>query len=373
MNDVWDASVEDVLTACLRRRLGTDPEDRLLEVARGVDWQAVACRAIDERLGPLVYSELRCLEGVDEEAVALLEREHAHVAAANLVARRELEEIVEALGQVGIDALVLKGVALLADTYGSLASRPMRDLDVLIPPSRVEEALAVLVARGYKIVPALWGLGLIVEVSHEAQLHPAMPGKQMSIDLHWVLLGGDEFRSSKFMEWVWQRSRRLDDDGPLRGLSREAELLHHVGHLHLGHPGETRLLYDLAELVVRHCRQIDWDEVFVWARACRLETALRDTVANARSRWHFPLEPAFERLLRERVPRKDSYRAGGESLMYQRWDQLRRVSASVGWGRALRAYALPSRETMTVFHGAHDGLPLAAAHVRRWLRILQWN
>lgn len=57
--------------------------------------------------------------------------------------------VVETLAGQGIDSLLLKGAALVRTCYDDPALRPMGDVDLLVRPDQFDQALALLLARGW--------------------------------------------------------------------------------------------------------------------------------------------------------------------------------------------------------------------------------
>lgn len=71
-----------------------------------------------------------------------------HGFAASVAARELLGRLARTLGGAGIDVMPLKGVLLQLTIYEDPATRPIADLDALVPEARFDEALALLIADG---------------------------------------------------------------------------------------------------------------------------------------------------------------------------------------------------------------------------------
>jgi len=89
----------------------------------------------------------------------------------------------------GIDHLFVKGAALAAQTTGDPTSRGPGDVDVLISPDDVGDALGLLVARGWRPGPSY-----AVDRGSWAWRHQVRAGNEISLtgphghlDLHWRL------------------------------------------------------------------------------------------------------------------------------------------------------------------------------------------
>lgn len=69
---------------------------------------------------------------------------------ANQLAVRRIAAVLERLEAAAVPALVLKGFALAPLAYGDLGARPMEDVDLLVPPQRIEAATACLEPLGLR-------------------------------------------------------------------------------------------------------------------------------------------------------------------------------------------------------------------------------
>lgn len=119
------------------------------------DWSAVVRVATRHRITGLVAESLR-MAGVTlpQEAAARLSRREQQIVLQNLAFASETHRVLSGLDSAGVDALVVKGVALNLLAYGTLGLKEARDVDILIPPESIDAALAAMAALGYRrIIP----------------------------------------------------------------------------------------------------------------------------------------------------------------------------------------------------------------------------
>ena len=82
-------------------------------------------------------------------------------AARNLLLADELDRLVRALHQGGVDVVVLKGVPLTQRLFGRLDARPMLDNDLLVRRTDAQQARDVLTGMGYAARPHRTCTGLL--------------------------------------------------------------------------------------------------------------------------------------------------------------------------------------------------------------------
>jgi hypothetical protein len=105
----------DALTAATRAFLDSAPFSATALEAASADWRSTLTLAEQQRIAPLLYA---ALADCDVPAAVLARLRVAWVAAQRqyLLAACQLRDIVRALGDAGVPAVVLKGPAL-AETY----------------------------------------------------------------------------------------------------------------------------------------------------------------------------------------------------------------------------------------------------------------
>lgn len=133
----------------------------------------------------------------------------------NLSVQAAQQVVLKALSARRIDALILKGIALIDLAYPSFASRPTADVDLLVRKEDVPRAIGALATIGYRPMGKLPRL----QDFHEVTLAKAGDGDRPPpppIDLHWGLF------SERFSTHA-----RFDFDLPEEDLWRDANLKKH--------------------------------------------------------------------------------------------------------------------------------------------------
>jgi hypothetical protein len=134
------------------------------------------------RLLPLIYRRLAHLDA-DPRDLQHLKNVYRYEWYANQVLMRAAAGVLVQLRDAQIPTLVLKGAALQALHYRDAGTRPMQDVDVLVPTAAVHDAIDVLVDGGWR--PEYLQPHQRVGIHHSQSFsHP----DDCDVDLHWHAL-----------------------------------------------------------------------------------------------------------------------------------------------------------------------------------------
>ena len=176
--------------------------------------------------------------------------------------RNEAIEIARILNEIEVTPLFMKGGAYLAsDLYPDIAIREMSDLDVLVPPAKLDDCIAALNEHG---------IVQMADESHPRSHHHPQLGRTdlaVPIELHHAVLAyphGD-FLTSEEM----QASAICHDMHGVRFSvpSPTIGVLHNIAHAQLNdHDSlygrlDLRGLLDLAQLSNVYADEIDWSHI----------------------------------------------------------------------------------------------------------------
>jgi hypothetical protein len=271
------------------------------EVVGGLDgcaWDDVVETACREGVAPLLAWALE--EGGGPDGVPAGVRRELKAAWRTSVVRsvRMSRTLLDVLGTLSeppaIPVVLLKGAALAATVYPDPSLRPMCDLDLLVPPERIDDAVGRLRAEGYEDP----GPDLMHNLSRATHHHVHLrggPSDRRHVELHWTLAGGEGQRHGPDMGWFWDEIESFDSDLldaglapsslPLFVLTPTAQLLHVAAHLMLQHGGASSRLvwfYDVHRLVEQESGRIDWTELAGRARQFHWSAALAAALERAR-------------------------------------------------------------------------------------------
>ena len=249
--DFWPSPLNEAL---LHAGLGTDDE-----AVRA--WQSVQQQLdLDDiwdsevhRLLPLVHSRL--LEaGADDPDMPRLKGLGRRTWYENQILVQRTVPLLALLEDAGIATMLLKGMPLAFHHYDSPSLRPMRDVNVLVPTARRDEAIRLLAHEGWTGDPRYvsrfyGGCGL-----YDAE--------QQSLDLHWhlglpFLIPGYEERSD---EDFWAAAEPFTLGGVTTRMLCPADTLLHVC-VHgawSGSNASLRWIADTLTVIRRAGDDLDW-------------------------------------------------------------------------------------------------------------------
>lgn len=196
--------------------------------------------------------------------------------------KAELRAIVALLGSAGIQALLLKGFPLATLYYDDVGQRPMADLDVCVRPERFADAVALLLAGGFRRYdPEAPDREPAAEAALGFAAHATsfINDAGVELDLHHHVLMCAGWNGADDGLWADAQPFRLADRSVLT-LDPADHLLHVCLHGIVRNPvSPVRWVVDAAHLIDRAPGGLDWQRIHARARAfdCRgpLLAALR--------------------------------------------------------------------------------------------------
>lgn len=199
--------------------------------------------------------------------------------------------LVRALNAVGIEPMLLKGMALV---MGGVLPQPgqrwMVDIDILVPPDQVSAAVATLASLGYR-----------ARSRHAAPHHVAamaMAGSAGEVEVHFDMVP-PALQGALPTDAVWERAIRVEEDGLRYALPAPGDAVLHIA-LHGQHGNHVeplarialRHLADLAQMRVRHDPHLDWPALRHRARLAGRSFAFDNHLYQCcrifRQPWPFP-------------------------------------------------------------------------------------
>jgi len=276
-------SPEDrLLLCCARTEMDEGTAEVVWELLNGeLDWAYLLAAAIRHAIPQLLYHNLLAQGaaiGTEKTvppgvrlALSRLERIYYANALRHLRFSRALEEVLRAFKEIGVEAIVLKGMALATQVYPVAALRQCGDIDVLVREEDLLRAEEVLLGLGYTIpghdLPDEW-FG-----QYHRHLAYVKDEGRIELEVHWSLVPQHNTFCLPSSD-LWARAQPFRIGGSETWALAPADLLLHLSShatpwpdLLWGQDIDLRHLCDIAETIRAY--SLDWDQLIVRARNYR--------------------------------------------------------------------------------------------------------
>ena len=274
---------EDKLCLLLARgQLSSELQKRIREyLASPVQWPLVLERAYAHQVYPLLYRNLRELgfPGVSLAVQAELKSAYLANALRNQLFAEELARLLKLLGEAGIPVIPLKGVTLAQSLYGDPAARVCSDIDILVPPAKVAQAMDLIQASGYR--SDFNDSFFLKTVRRHGRHYDAVRedrGISFLLELHWKLVQHSS-RDTDAVQDLWTGSRPQAFFGvPALSMTPEWEFLYLCIHATDHEWRSLKWLVDIHEIA--SSGRVDWQSVREKADEFEVDLAVRQTLAT---------------------------------------------------------------------------------------------
>lgn len=182
--DVWPSAAQELLL-----RAVLIPDERALDAWRRVRSRIEVATLDGSTLAllPMLRKNLLAL-GVEDELLGLFKGVHRYSWARNQMLLAPMMGVVQALERAGIDTLLLKGAAFVADRRLDAGMRAMNDIDVLVPRASTRAAIDVLLAAGLVPVGGVPPWYVAEYAPRFVPSHGFRDALDHQLDLHWHVL-----------------------------------------------------------------------------------------------------------------------------------------------------------------------------------------
>ncbi|RMI02074.1 MAG: hypothetical protein D6681_10565 [Calditrichaeota bacterium] len=301
---------------------------------------------------------------------ALAESYYATLAR-NTLLLQELERIVEAFEQAGIDVIVLKGAALAQTVYEDIGLRPMSDIDLLVRQGYLEQAVRIAQGMGYgEMIPE----GQKAILAEEVDRHAVFAKDNIALELHWNIVGGKEDWRTPPLDWVWEQTKPIAVSGHSgRTLKLSVNILFLSAHQALQHglaTGRLLWMHDVYRLLFQRGPDMDWDGLITMARELRWGASLRVVLKTVQDWFDYPIPiPVLTRLGQFQSADERQVRLKRERILTPSEEAWNRLVNTRGRQkiRLFLAHLFPSPEQMRYRYNPRSRWLLPLCYPYRWV------
>lgn len=243
------------------------PQPATAEKVRRLDepgWQELVAGAKKQHVLPLLLANLQTMgltTAVPPHLLTNLKEIHQQTTLQNMAIYRELRQISAAMQAAEIPMIVLKGAYLAAAVYPHIGQRAMGDIDVLVPPERLAEAVAQVKALGWQETrPFAMNLADAAKIMNHLPGFKK-PGAGFMLELHWNIAQPISAHTVATAE-LWADSVPFSFAGSqAAAFPPYLQLLHLALHAAYNHQFtfDLRSLCDMAMVISRMPEAVDWE------------------------------------------------------------------------------------------------------------------
>ena len=235
------------------------------------------------RLLPLLWHNLS-RQGIKDPILSAYKAAWQKTWIRNQMLMSETGRVIRALGNAGIQPIVLKGLPLALAYYENPGLRPMGDVDLFVQQDDLDQALRILQESGYR--STFGNFSTERNLKHSA---PFSCGDRQDLDLHWqstreTIVGGEKMD-------FWQTSVVLDLNGLQVLAPGHADMLFNIiAHGTRWNPiSPFRWIVDVRLVIDRAGEDLDWDHVVARSPSRRLRYTLLKALLYLCNELNFPI------------------------------------------------------------------------------------
>ena len=257
---------QQIILSCLRDTLTDEARAKLISLTQE-EWHAALQAADILGVTPLVATSIQrhgimVPPRINESLQTSLKNNTAR----NLRLLAEFQKVAKTLQERNIPFIPLKGVYVSSNLYQNIGERIITDIDLLIPPVNLREAVdAIETNTGYH-PSRLYDLE--TEQRNLHHLPPYIKSGAPPLEIHWTLLH-PRFKTQLNLQGVWEDSvpAKLRDI-QARTLSPNDLLIYLCAHVAYHHVyiNSLRSLFDIKLVLDHFSDQFDWETIR--ERAC---------------------------------------------------------------------------------------------------------
>jgi hypothetical protein len=259
------------LTCCIHARLTGDLDLVERSIPAQLDWDAFLSLARKHRVAVLVATLLRQSRQVPPHIRRALHEAAVRNQQRCLFLVSELGRVVARLEKGGVELMTFKGPVLSWKAHGDVALRQAGDLDLLVPPARVDAADGLLSELGYqRTVPgpltAVQAFRYRARCPHYTYFNSQ---QQSMIELHWRLMSNPALLPLGFEELYGRREIVCLGNFALPTFCEADSFLHLCVHGAQHAWAFLSWIYDVA--VLQGSGTLDWPQIISTARRFGVE------------------------------------------------------------------------------------------------------
>lgn len=256
----------DLLLTILSQSTKEEKQNRVKQLLdRNLDWAFIIALASHHRLFPSLFLHLKddASESIPSTIRSTLKYEYDQNTIHNMILAQELINLQQLLASRHIPFIIYKGLPIAAGIYGSLSSRHVWDIDLLVQKEHIPLIKSLLISNGYQPERYMAGKEEKKLLQDDCEYNFERVDKRVHLEIHWQIIP-DNFSGGYCSKHLWECTEEVIIANKKFFTVKPEELLIllcvHGGDKHQW--WRLKWLCDIAQLVIRH-PNLDWDKV-IW-------------------------------------------------------------------------------------------------------------
>ena len=226
-------------------------------------WDVFVHNAITNRLAPIVFrafSAMNDSSAIPQPVLDELQKHYYRSLSKNTVLYDYAKIIISKWNDLGIRAIILKGIFLADSVYEDIAIRQLSDIDILVPVQDAEKCAAILLEMGFVYDNSLVKSDFMKQTKDNKHL-PMLVKNGIGIEIHTSLFITDSIFHIPIPDFYQHSKQFIVADFPVLAFEANYQLLHICMHLdeHFVDANIHFIAYvDILWFVQKYKEAIDW-------------------------------------------------------------------------------------------------------------------
>ncbi|UCG77266.1 MAG: nucleotidyltransferase family protein [Nitrospirota bacterium] len=252
-----------------------------------INWGELLRKSDIAQVSPFIYRSVKDKGAVPRDVVKKLETRYLGSLKRNILHMKEIETVLKAFNEGGIDCVPLKGAVASEALFGDAGVYSGSDIDLLVRPQALGPAKKVLEDLGFKQLRPELEEHYLADHYHL----PAYVRDEFSIELHWNLT--HMYHNSLPLYW-WEDIRMSELNGiTYFSLSPERYLMYSIFRVYSHGYRPLRFLLLVSGILSAYQKELEWKRILSMARSLKMKRVVRFTIHLARDLLDAPAPEHF--------------------------------------------------------------------------------
>lgn len=266
-------------------------------IKKVTDWDSFSSSAFRHGVFPLVYDRLKSNSSISHEIINEFKATNLQISKENILMTAELLEIVQLLQSKGIRTIVIKGPVLSQMIHGSITKRQFGDLDLLIAPEQMYEAVLILTSNGYATEYDI----KFLKNKKLLQVGKDFPVRNIEssvlVEFHWRLFASRYIETNSINLFCKDNYHCTINNISIETLHINTMLLYLLIHGSKHYWERLEWILDIDKIIRTYTNDIDWQKITDYAEKLDVKFMFYLGLAVSEKIFQTPLEHSIKKVI----------------------------------------------------------------------------